>query len=238
MGRRRNLRRRPACRTDHARRRRPWPRRFDRLVFAGRTPESQRHPGGARSESGADGDFDGISRSSSAAREAKAAQGSRVRRTLPSLSEPRATLGQINLVVQDMEQTLDFYRRLGLTIKDPIEWPPGSGARHTSVSMANGFGLEFDNMAGARTWNPPLDEVPAHGGRVVIGFALPSSTAVDQLHAELTGAGYRSRLAPHDAFWGGCDAIRVDPHTNHGGLVGPVPPPRGFSPGLSPLPRR
>src|SRR5207253_1658428 len=103
-------------------------------------------------------------RSGSAAREAKAAQRSRVRRTLPVLSEPPATLSQINLVVQDMEQTLDFYRRLGLTIKDPVEWPPGSGARHTSVSMANGFGLEFDNIAGARTWNPGPDEAPAPGG--------------------------------------------------------------------------
>jgi len=94
-----------------------------------------------------------------------------------------------------MEQTLDFYRRLGLTIKDPVEWPPGSGARHTSVSMANGFGLEFDNIAGARTWNPGLDEAPAPGGGSVIGFALPSSTEVDRLHAELTSAGYRSWLA-------------------------------------------
>src|SRR2546428_9487635 len=101
-----------------------------------------------------------------------------------------------------MERTLDFYRRLGLNIRDPIEWPPGSGARHTSVSMANGFGLEFDNLAGARTWNPPLDEVPAHGGRVVIGFALPSSTAVDQLHAELACAGYRSLPGPDHAVWG------------------------------------
>src|SRR5439155_24937679 len=97
----------------------------------------------------------------SAAREAKAAQRTRVRRTLPVLIEPSATLSQINMVVQDMEQALDFYRRLGLTINDPVEWPPGSGARHTSVSIENGFGLYFDNIAGARSWNPGLDEAPA-----------------------------------------------------------------------------
>ena len=129
-----------------------------------------------------------------------------------------------------MERTLDFYRRLGLNIRDPIEWPPGSGARHTSVSMANGFGLEFDNLAGARTWNPRLDEVPAHAARSVIGFALPSSPAVDQLHAELTGAGYRSRIAPHDAFWGGRYAIVLDPDLNQVGLMGPIDPQRSFTP--------
>src|SRR5438067_5168504 len=90
MGRRRNLRRRAACRTDHARRRRPWPRRFDRLVFVGGTREGQTDPGGARSESGADGDFDGISRSGSAPWEAKAAQRARTRRALPLLSKPPA----------------------------------------------------------------------------------------------------------------------------------------------------
>lgn len=98
--------------------------------------------------------------------------------------------------------------------------------------MANGFGLEFDNLAGARTWNPRLDEVPAHGGRSVIGFALPSSTAVDQLYAELTGAGYGSRLAPHDAFWGGRYAIVLDPDRNQVGLMGPIDPKRSFTPAV------
>lgn len=146
------------------------------------------------------------------------------------MSERRPTLTQVNLVVQDMERTLDFYRRLGLTIKDAVEWPPGSGARHTSVSMPNGFGLEFDNMAGARTWNPGLDKTPAGGGRTVIGFAMPSSAAVDDLHAELTGAGYRSRLQPHDAFWVGRYAIVLDPDLNQVGLMGPIDPRRAFTP--------
>ena len=134
-----------------------------------------------------------------------------------------------------MEQTLDFYRRLGLTIKDPMEWPPGSGARHTSVSMANGFGLEFDNIAGARTWNPGLDEAPTPGGRSVIGFALPSSTEVDRLHAELTSAGYRSRLAPHDAFWGGALRDRARSRPQPGGPDGPDRPAAGlYADGLTP----
>ena len=98
--------------------------------------------------------------------------------------------------------------------------------------MANGFGLEFDNIAGARTWNPGLDEAPAPSGRSVIGFALPSSTEVDRLHAELTSAGYRSRLAPHDAFWGGRYAIVLDPDHNQVGLMGPIDPQRGFTPAV------
>jgi len=79
----------------------------------------------------------------------------------------------------------------------------------------------------ARKWGA----VPAHG-RSVIGFALPSSTAVEQLHAELTAAGYGSRLAPHDAFWGGRYAIVLDPDLNQVGLMGPIDPKRSFTPAV------
>src|SRR5439155_4266827 len=79
---------------------------------------------------------------------------------------------------------------------------------------------------------PGLDEAPAPGGGSVIGFALPSSTEVDRLHAELTSAGYRSRLAPHDAFWGGRYGIVLDPDHNQVGLMGPIDPQRGFTPAV------
>jgi len=49
---------------------------------------------------------------------------------------------------------------------------------------------------------------------------------------ELTGAGYGSRLAPHDAFWGGRYAILIDPDLNQVGLMGPIDPQRGFTPAV------
>ena len=59
------------------------------------------------------------------------------------------------------------------------------------------------------------------GRRVVIGFKLPSSEAVDALYADLTGAGYRGQQAPCDAFWGPRYAVVEDPDGNPVGLMGP-----------------
>jgi uncharacterized glyoxalase superfamily protein PhnB len=45
----------------------------------------------------------------------------------------------------------------------------------------------------------------------VVGFGVSSRDDVDRLHAEMTGAGYRSLQAPHNAFWGARYAIIEDP---------------------------
>ena len=66
------------------------------------------------------------------------------------MSEAEARVDQLNLVVQDMDATVAFYRRLGLAVDPPGEWPPGSGARHGEAVMPDGFRLEFDNVLMAR----------------------------------------------------------------------------------------
>ena len=73
---------------------------------------------------------------------------------------------QVNLIVRDMDATLSFYRRLGLTIPDPPTWPPGSGARHAEVTMPGGLHLEFDNHEMAAIWHPTW-RPGAAGTRVV-----------------------------------------------------------------------
>ena len=54
------------------------------------------------------------------------------------MAKPPPILDQANLVVRDMDATLAFYRWLGLTIPDPLTWPPGSGARHAEVAGPGG----------------------------------------------------------------------------------------------------
>jgi catechol 2,3-dioxygenase-like lactoylglutathione lyase family enzyme len=111
------------------------------------------------------------------------------------MPEPEARVDQLNLIVQDMGATLGFYRRLGFSIDEPGEWPPGSGAQHGAVAMPDGFRLEFDNDAMARIWHAGWRDQPGAGGGTVLGVTLPSRDAVDQRYAELTGrvAGAGSR---------------------------------------------
>lgn len=117
-----------------------------------------------------------------------------------------ARLDVVGLVVADMPTTLAFYyRRLGLAL------PPGADAEpHVEHALPGGLRLAFDTEATIRSVHPGW-EPPATAGRVGLAFRLPDAAAVDAAHAELVGAGYRSELAPFDAFWGQRYATVLDP---------------------------
>lgn len=133
---------------------------------------------------------------------------------------------QVNLIVEDLDRALEFYRQLGLPVPAHAgDWPPGSGARHADLSLPGGLRLELDNPAMARIWHASS----APGGQV-LGFTLPSRAAVDERHRALVAAGYTSRQAPNDAFWGARHAIVQDPDGNDVGLMSPPEPERRFTP--------
>ncbi|HET6795072.1 MAG TPA: VOC family protein [Acidimicrobiales bacterium] len=126
-------------------------------------------------------------------------------------------LHMLNLVVNDMAASLDFYGRLGLPLPDGDEGP----GMHAQLRSPSGFSLELDTAESAAIWHAGWRADPA-SGRVVVGFALSSGRAVDDRYAELTGAGYTGRQPPFDAFWGARYAIVADPDGNDVGLMGPV----------------
>jgi catechol 2,3-dioxygenase-like lactoylglutathione lyase family enzyme len=141
-------------------------------------------------------------------------------------------LGQINIVVRDMQASLAFYRLLGLSINEiPLaEWAP----HHASAVTSNGVQIEFDSVAFAKQWNPGLDEARL-GTATLPFFHVASREDVDRVHARVTGAGYRSLQPPADAFWGARYAIVEDPDGNSVGIMSsideskrlpPPPPPR------------
>jgi catechol 2,3-dioxygenase-like lactoylglutathione lyase family enzyme len=121
----------------------------------------------------------------------------------------------LNLVVHDMDASLEFYRRLGVVDDDTA-----SGG-HLQLRMPGGFSLELDTADMASLWHAGFRADPA-SGKAVIGFALPSRQAVDERYADLTGAGYLGRQPPFDAFWGARYAIVADPDGNDIGLMSPM----------------
>lgn len=133
---------------------------------------------------------------------------------------------QVNLVVKNMEATVAFYRRLGLSIPDAA---PGWEAHHRTVAMPGGLELEFDSDEFAQKWNSGWRS-RAEGAMGVVGFRAPSREAVDAMYAELANAGYRTQQAPYDAFWGARYAIVEDPDGNAVGLMSPIDPARRSTP--------
>jgi len=144
------------------------------------------------------------------------------------MSNEKPVLSALNLVVRDMDSTLEFYRRLGVEIPEASVWRTASGAHHVDVAMPGGLGLDFDSEQLAQSYDAGWRSGTT--ARAVIGFSLPTREAVDECYANLTSAGYEGPQPPYDAFWGARYAIVEDPDGNHVGLMSPVDPSRRSAP--------
>jgi catechol 2,3-dioxygenase-like lactoylglutathione lyase family enzyme len=133
------------------------------------------------------------------------------------VSQPAPRFDSVNLVVSDMDASVTFYRRLGIDIPDRGPWD----ADHRQAETGEGIDLELDSTSFAGKWNPGHPGSMGRGA-AVFGFKVATRDEVDRIHADLTGAGYASQLAPHDAFWGARYAIVEDPDGNAVGIMSPM----------------
>lgn len=136
-----------------------------------------------------------------------------------TVTAERPVLNQLNIVARDFDAAIEFYRRLGIEVPDGVASP--DGIRHAEVTLANGFVLEFDNLALARVYNAAWRNAQG-SGRALIGFQVPSRDAVDHRYAALIAAGYEGRQAPYDTFWGARYAVVADPDGNDVGIMSPL----------------
>jgi catechol 2,3-dioxygenase-like lactoylglutathione lyase family enzyme len=137
-------------------------------------------------------------------------------------------LNQVNLVVGDMAASAAFYRRLGVEL--PLE-----PQVHLEATFADGLSLELDDGESAQWWHATWRAAP--GPRLVLTFRVESRDEVDDLYADLTGAGHEGRQPPFDAFFGSRYAIVADPDGNDVGLMSPRDPARserGWPPSAHP----
>ncbi len=124
-------------------------------------------------------------------------------------------LQQINLVCDDLDASLTFYRMLGVELPEDGVWRTASGGHHaraeeSSSESAIGFDFAVDSAAHAQTWNAAWHGRADLGGRVFIGFGVATRADVDALFGRMTGAGYRALQEPWDAHWGARLAIVED----------------------------
>lgn len=91
-------------------------------------------------------------------------------------------INAITLFTRRMAEAVVFYRTVGMTVVYG-----GADAEFTSLA----HGRNYVNLSGGEAAPPGL------WGRVVFHVASP-----DDVHAQLTDAGYRPEFEPKDAPWG------------------------------------
>jgi len=113
----------------------------------------------------------------------------------------------VGIVVSNMPAALRFYRMLGLTIGDSMD-----AEDHVDIVTAKGYRLAWDTETLIKSLDPGW--VKPVGHRVALGFNCGSPAEVDATYEKLVAAGYESRRAPWDAFWGQRYALVSDPDGN------------------------
>ena len=135
-------------------------------------------------------------------------------------------LNHIDVVSGDVDDAVAFYRRLGVEIPEESVWRHKGRAHHVGIKLPNGVELSLSSVeitkASATGWE---------SGNILI-TSVPSRDAVDELFADLTGAGHPVVQQPFDAFWGARYAIVRDPAGNNVGIMSPQDGEHGPVPGF------
>jgi catechol 2,3-dioxygenase-like lactoylglutathione lyase family enzyme len=119
----------------------------------------------------------------------------------------------IGIVVEDMERSLAFYRRLGLDV-------PESGEGHVEATLPSGLRVGWDTIEVIKSFDPEWE--PRSGGQQIgLAFLCDSPAEVDAVYAELAADGHGHR-EPWDAFWGQRYAQVNDPDGNVLDLFAPL----------------
>jgi catechol 2,3-dioxygenase-like lactoylglutathione lyase family enzyme len=128
------------------------------------------------------------------------------------------SLDAIGIVSKDLPASIRFYGLLGVTF-------PAPDGDHVEAILPNGLRLMLDALELIKKLDPEWTEPKGH--RMNVAFRCADPAEVDAAHAKVTKAGYASKTAPWDAFWGQRYAQVVDPDGNVVDLFAALPRPAG-----------
>ncbi len=109
-------------------------------------------------------------------------------------------LYMVGLVPQDMDKSLEFYRRLGVDLSELREGQP-----HFKSQMKGDITFFLNNIGLVKEADKP---------HLILEFYLKERTAVDAKYNELTSFGYQSYRAPFVSAFGIYFAMINDPDGN------------------------
>ncbi len=114
-------------------------------------------------------------------------------------------LAAIGIVTAQMDESVRFYRLLGVDVPDP-------SGDHLDVTLPSGVRLMWDTLELIKSIDP--DWVEPAGQRMALAFECADPAEVDAVYGRIVGAGFESKKEPWDAFWGQRYAQVYDPDGN------------------------
>jgi catechol 2,3-dioxygenase-like lactoylglutathione lyase family enzyme len=124
------------------------------------------------------------------------------------------SLDAIGIVSTDLAASIRFYGLLGVAF-------PAPEGDHVEATLPNGLRLMLDTLELIRKLDPEWTEPKGH--RMNLAFLCADPAEVAAVHAKVIKAGYTSKTAPWDAFWGQRYAQVLDPDGNVVDLFAPLP---------------
>lgn len=126
---------------------------------------------------------------------------------------------KVNIVAAKYDETVEFYRRIGIQVPKVISEPPET--RHAEAVAQGSCSFALDNPALASIYNAEWRKSSASSS-VLITVRLPTREAVEETYDALVAAGHEGLQVPYDAFWGARFAVVRDPEGNAVGLESPL----------------
>jgi catechol 2,3-dioxygenase-like lactoylglutathione lyase family enzyme len=118
-------------------------------------------------------------------------------------------LHTIGMVVNNLQESLKFYRTLGLAI------PEGQDDEfHVEYENEKGISIGFIPKSTMLQTDPNWID-PTGNGRISLQFECDSANDVNSTHEKLISDGYTNFKAPWDAPWGQRFAQVLDPDGNN-----------------------
>ena len=114
-------------------------------------------------------------------------------------------LAAIGIVTARMEDSVRFYRLLGVDVPDP-------DGDHLDMTLPSGVRLMWDTVELIKSIDS--DWVDPVGHRVALAFECADPAEVDAVYARIVEAGFEGKKEPWDAFWGQRYAQVYDPDGN------------------------
>lgn len=136
------------------------------------------------------------------------------------MSDDGLRFSGLDLVCDDVEATIAFYRLLGVAIPDDALWRGGGRVHHVHGSTIGECELELHSPALAAEYHAGYRDAPTPGG-TMLTFGVATRAAVDRVHRRMVAAGHPDRQVPYDAFWGARFAIVADPDGRDVGIMSP-----------------